>query len=118
MPRVGPRRAHRRRRSHIERVRPAARVRRTHPHPAGRTATPPQTTPTGGIVTLEERVLSLYAERARPMARFEVPEPERPSRAVSARYRKACPRCEAEPGQPCRTLKTDRITNAHVVRIE
>lgn len=40
------------------------------------------------------------------------------SKAVSAQYAVACPTCEAPPKDPCRTLRTLRVTDTHLDRIE
>jgi hypothetical protein len=39
------------------------------------------------------------------------------STAASSRYTVTCPSCNAEPGEPCRTLKTGRVTDTHTHRI-
>ena len=41
-----------------------------------------------------------------------------PSKAASAQYPNVCPVCFAKPKQPCRTLKTGRVTDTHLVRIQ
>ena len=33
-------------------------------------------------------------------------------------YPNQCPTCGAEPNKPCRTLKTKRVTDTHLARID
>lgn len=40
------------------------------------------------------------------------------SKAVSARYRNVCPKCKAKSYEPCRTLKTGRVTDTHMQRVQ
>ena len=40
------------------------------------------------------------------------------SSAVSAQYNITCPVCAAGPLLPCRTLKTGRVTDTHLKRID
>lgn len=42
---------------------------------------------------------------------------ESTSKAASAQYRVECSYCGAKIGEPCRTLKTRRVTDTHVDRI-
>lgn len=39
------------------------------------------------------------------------------SKAASAQYDRLCTVCWAEPGQPCRTRTTGRVTDTHLDRI-
>lgn len=39
------------------------------------------------------------------------------SKAVSAQYRRPCPTCKAKPLEPCRTLRTGRVTDTHMARL-
>lgn len=39
------------------------------------------------------------------------------SEAVSARYPNSCSTCGAKPYEPCRSLRTKRVTDAHQPRI-
>jgi hypothetical protein len=45
------------------------------------------------------------------------PDPKK-SHAVSAQYNVTCPVCNAQPLTPCRTLRTGRVTDTHLARIE
>lgn len=40
------------------------------------------------------------------------------SSAVSAQYPHGCTTCGAGPRQPCRTLRTGRVTDTHLARIQ
>ncbi len=40
------------------------------------------------------------------------------SNAASARYRNVCPKCKARSFEPCRTLKTGRVTDTHLSRVD
>lgn len=67
------------------------------------------------------------------MRRTPAPQPRRASKHVSARYTADCPTCGAEgatidddpatdsplrPGEPCRSLRTGRVTDTHRARID
>jgi hypothetical protein len=56
--------------------------------------------------------------RAHPTWRVErIDSAPLSSRAVSAQYRRVCTTCGAQPCQPCRTLTTGRVTDAHAARL-
>lgn len=40
------------------------------------------------------------------------------SKAASAQYRNTCPVCKAGFKMPCRTLKTGRVTDTHMARVQ
>lgn len=40
------------------------------------------------------------------------------SKAASAQYAATCPRCSAKPKEPCRAIKSGRVTDTHIARIE
>lgn len=64
------------------------------------------------------------------MRRTPARQPQRASKAVSARYTADCPTCEAKGatpdpetrmpvgGEPCRSLRTGRVTDTHRARID
>lgn len=39
-----------------------------------------------------------------------------PSYAASARYGVACPTCGAKPDEPCRAVRSGRVTDTHSAR--
>lgn len=43
---------------------------------------------------------------------------QKQSKAVSSQYTVECPQCHAAPNQPCRTLRTGRVTDTHLSRID
>lgn len=40
------------------------------------------------------------------------------SKAASAQYDVTCPKCLARPKEPCRSLRTRRVTDTHLARID